>query len=293
MVLGDLRQPLLLLLLRAEAACSGSTTPIDWCARQQRRQRRVRTSPPAPARGCSRPATRPRPPYSSGTFMPIAPSALSAVDDVVGDLRVALDLERVDLALEELAQLGEELLALLDRGRVELGLRMDEVEPQVAEEQLLAEARELPLGFACRLGDLACFLLRDVGGHSVQVLLDSAVPATPRVRDDERRGHCATAIPSATSAAPPSAAVRDDLVLQQRPERQRAEGQQHGDERRRDGRQLPQEQRQRDERERGSRRREVERWSLRPRPRTMRRSSARSGPIRRAAARRRRASPSR
>ena len=46
--------------------------------------------------------------------------------------------------VEELAQAREERLALLDRGGVELGLRVDQVEPEVAEEQLLAEARASP-----------------------------------------------------------------------------------------------------------------------------------------------------
>jgi hypothetical protein len=95
--------------------------------------------------------------------------ALESVDDVVRDLRGALDLERVDLGLEDLPQLGEELLALLGRGGVELGLRVDEVQTEVAEEELLAEARQLPLRLAGRLGDLACFLLADVRGHPLRV----------------------------------------------------------------------------------------------------------------------------
>ena len=38
-------------------------------------------------------------------------------------------------------------------------LRMDQIEPEVAEEQLLAEARKLPLGLAGGLGDLPRLLL--------------------------------------------------------------------------------------------------------------------------------------
>ena len=97
--------------------------------------------------------------------MPSAPSSLRPVDHGVGDLRLALDLQRVDLLDEELAQPREEGLALLDRGGVELGLRVDEVEPEVAEEELLAEARLLPALLARALGDLPCFLLADVAGH--------------------------------------------------------------------------------------------------------------------------------
>ena len=84
---------------------------------------------------------------------------LEPVHHAVGDLRVALDLERVDLRLEELAQPREETLALLNRLRIQPRLRMDQVEPEVAEEQLLAETRQLPLRLARRLDDIASLLL--------------------------------------------------------------------------------------------------------------------------------------
>ena len=90
---------------------------------------------------------------------------LEAVDDLVGDPCLALDAQRVDLTDQEVAQRGEEALALLDGRRVELGLWMDQVEAEVAEEELLAEARQLPFALARRLGDLPCLLLGDVGGH--------------------------------------------------------------------------------------------------------------------------------
>ena len=48
---------------------------------------------------------------------------------------------------------------------IELRLRVDEVEPQVAEEELLAEARLLPALLARALGDLSGFLLADLAGH--------------------------------------------------------------------------------------------------------------------------------
>ena len=48
-----------------------------------------------------------------------------------------------------------QLLALLDRSRIELGLRIDEVQPEMAQEQLLGEAGLLPTSLASRLGDLA------------------------------------------------------------------------------------------------------------------------------------------
>jgi hypothetical protein len=64
--------------------------------------------------------------------MPRAPISFSPLDDVVGDLRLALDLERVDVLLEERPQLDQKRLALLDRRRVELGLRMNQVKPEIA-----------------------------------------------------------------------------------------------------------------------------------------------------------------
>jgi hypothetical protein len=42
--------------------------------------------------------------------------------------------------------------------RIEPRLRMDQVEAEVAQEQLLAEARQLPLGLARGLGDFAGLL---------------------------------------------------------------------------------------------------------------------------------------
>ncbi len=87
---------------------------------------------------------------------------LEALDDLVRDLRVTLDLQRVDLGLEEVPQRGEETLALLHGLGVEPRLRMDQVEPEVAEEQLLAEARQRPVLLSGGLGDLPCFAFAHV-----------------------------------------------------------------------------------------------------------------------------------
>ena len=76
-------------------------------------------------------------------------------------LRVALDLQRVDVLDEERPQALEEPLALLDGLGVEPRLGMDQVEPQAAEEEVLAEARQLPLALAGLLGDLAGFAFGD------------------------------------------------------------------------------------------------------------------------------------
>ena len=107
----------------------------------------------------------PEPAVLLGHFHAERAELLEAVDDGVGDARLALDLERVDLRDEELAQTREERLALLDRGGVEARLGVDELEPQVAEEELLAEAGLLPALLARALGDLPGLLLADLAGH--------------------------------------------------------------------------------------------------------------------------------
>ena len=72
---GDLGQPLALLLLGAEQA--QRLGQADRLVRgQQRRDRRVPGAGHAPAPCCSRPGVRPSPPYSSGIFIPSAPSSL-------------------------------------------------------------------------------------------------------------------------------------------------------------------------------------------------------------------------
>src|SRR3954447_11478905 len=100
-----------------------------------------------------------------GHLHPERAQLLQAGDDVIGDAGVALDAQRVDVLDEEGAQTLEERLALLDGRRILLGLRVDEVELEVPEEQPLAEARELPVALARLLGYLPCFSLADFGGH--------------------------------------------------------------------------------------------------------------------------------
>ena len=71
----------------------------------------------------------------------------------------------VDPLGEEGAEALEERLALLDRGRVELRLRVDQVEAEVAEEEFLAERRLGPLGLAAGLGDLLGLFVRRIRRH--------------------------------------------------------------------------------------------------------------------------------
>src|SRR5262249_24438172 len=98
-----------------------------------------------------------------GDLHPHRADLLEALDDLVGDLRVALDLVRIYLIDEEFPQRGEEFLALFDRLGAELRLGMDQVKPEVAEEELLAEARQLPLLLARGFGDLPGLAFADVG----------------------------------------------------------------------------------------------------------------------------------
>src|SRR3954452_1950170 len=96
------------------------------------------TCRPWPAPCCSRPESARAPRIARGSSCQGA-QVLEALDDVFGNLRLAVDLLPVDALGEEDAEALEQRLALLDRGRIELGLRMDEVEAEVAEEELLAE----------------------------------------------------------------------------------------------------------------------------------------------------------
>ncbi len=87
---------------------------------------------------------------------------LEALDHLVRDLGVGLDLQRIDLLLEEGAQLGEEGLTTLDIGGVELRLRVDEGDVEISHVEALAEAGLRPVLLAGLLGDLACLFLADL-----------------------------------------------------------------------------------------------------------------------------------
>jgi hypothetical protein len=111
-----------------------------------------------------------------GDFDPERADLLEPVDHAVGDLRVTLDLERVNLGLQEHPQGSQETLALLNRLGIQPRLRIDQLEPKIAEKQLFAEARQLPLRLARRLNDIASLLLRNVTGHGSLLLLNRNPP---------------------------------------------------------------------------------------------------------------------
>jgi ribosomal protein S16 len=149
---GDQRQPLLLLLLGAEQEQRlGHADRL--VGREQRAERRV-PHVNERERAVVVHLREAEAAVALGHLHPQRPELLEPVHHVVRDLRLALDAQRIDLGLEEGAQPGEEALALLHRLRVQARLGVDQVEAEAPEEQLLAEARQLPLALAGLLGDL-------------------------------------------------------------------------------------------------------------------------------------------
>ena len=178
MILGDQRKPFALLLLGAEQ--HQRLGDADRLVRREHcRDRGVRTS----GQGEGAVVVHLRQTESAvllGYLHAERAQPFETFNDLVGDLRVALDLERVDVLLQERPQAVEEALALLDRGRIERRLGVDQVKAEVAEEQLLAEARQLPLGLARRLDDLSCLALGDGDSHGISAPLTSSLPAGSR-----------------------------------------------------------------------------------------------------------------
>jgi hypothetical protein len=80
---------------------------------------------------------------------------LQPVDHLVADPRLPLDPMTVDLRLTELAQPRQELFTRTREIRVDVRQRIDEIEPEPAEEQLLAEAGPVPPVLSCFFGCLA------------------------------------------------------------------------------------------------------------------------------------------
>ena len=100
--------------------------------------------------------------------MPKAPICRSPSTTSGGNLPFAVDLVAVHLLAQERLEPLQERLGLGHVGGVGLGEGVDQVEAEVALEQLPDEARRLPLLLARGLGDVAGFLLgrclrREVG----------------------------------------------------------------------------------------------------------------------------------
>ena len=179
MVAGDERQPALLLLLGAEQ--QQRLGDADRLVRgQQRRQRGVHRARQR-QRAVVVDLREPEPAVLLGHLHAERAELLEPVDHGVGDAGVALDRQRVDVLDQERPQALEEPLAALDRLGVELRLGMDQVEPQAAEEEVLAEARQLPLALAGLLGDLTGFTFGDLASPCMPV-----TPAAERSRPSGR-----------------------------------------------------------------------------------------------------------
>jgi hypothetical protein len=162
------RQPALLLLLGAEQQQRlGDADRL--MGGEQRRERGVHRAGQR-QRAVVVDLREPEAAVPLGDLHPQRADLLEAVDDRLGDLRVALDRERVDGRGQHRPQLGEEPLALLDRGVVEPRLGVDEVEPQASEEQVLAEARQLPVALTGRFRDPPGFSFRDLRSHGLDLL---------------------------------------------------------------------------------------------------------------------------
>ena len=127
---------------RCRTSSPAPGTPIDWCADSS-----------APMLGCTEPGEhqrlavvghgQPEAAVLRGIFMPKAPSSASAVDVLVGDRGLALDRAAVE-RLADLAQLGQERLAARDVVGLGARVRVDQVEVEPAEVELLGEARPRP-----------------------------------------------------------------------------------------------------------------------------------------------------
>jgi hypothetical protein len=149
---GHLGEPLALLLLGAEHAQRlGQADRL--MGREQGRQRRVRLA--RERQGLVVVDLRQaEAAVLLGDLHAEGAELLEPLDDVLGDLRVALDLERIDPLLEEGAHPDQEGVALGRQLGGGLGLGVDDLRLEVAEEQLLAEAGLLPLGLAAGLSHL-------------------------------------------------------------------------------------------------------------------------------------------
>ncbi len=109
-------------------------------------------------------------------------------DHLIRDLGIPLDDGAVDRRLTELPQPGTELLAAAGGFLAGTGMRVDQVQLEVTEIQLLAEAGLLPAGLPGFLRYLACLALADIPDTSCLVRthwpsrsLDAHPPDTARI----------------------------------------------------------------------------------------------------------------
>src|SRR6266566_7107043 len=106
---------------------------------------------------------------------------LQSVDDLFRNLAFAIDAVGIDLLAQKALEAVEEGFGAGDFGGILLGIGMDEIHPQVAQEELADETRRRPFLFARGFGDVARFFGTDFSprcfyrGHGPNVIpLDTA-----------------------------------------------------------------------------------------------------------------------
>ncbi len=106
---------------------------------------------------------RPSPPYSRGILMPNAPMSRNACTTDSG-ISPSRSISSESVADQDVAQLFQEFGRARCLVRIVLfGMRMNEVEPESAEEEFADETRMLPLCFARRFGGFASLTLGGEG----------------------------------------------------------------------------------------------------------------------------------
>ena len=93
--------------------------------------------------------------------MPNAPTAAMSLDHFIGYAGIALDQRAVHRGLAEFPQPSAELLAAAAGFLTRARMRMDQVQPEVTQEQLLTKARLIPPGLPGFLRYLTCLALAD------------------------------------------------------------------------------------------------------------------------------------
>ena len=162
--LADLRQPLALLLLRAEQQ-QRLRQPDRLVRREQRRDAGV-PHPGQHQRAVVVHLRKPEPAVLLRHLHAQRADLLEAGDHLVRDHAVALDRLWIDLGLQERAEDRHEPLALLDGVGRHLRLRGDQIGLEVAEVEPLAEARQLPVLLPSSLRDRSSLLVTGISGHA-------------------------------------------------------------------------------------------------------------------------------
>ena len=160
----DLRQPLALLLLRAEQQ-QRLRQPDRLMRRQQRREAGV-PRPGQHQRAVVIDLREPEPAVLLGHLHAQRADLLKTGDHLIRDPALTLDRLRIDLVAQERAQRRQKPLALRHRVGRQIGLRGDQLRLEIAEIQPLAETRQLPILLPRRLRDLSSFLIASVSRHA-------------------------------------------------------------------------------------------------------------------------------